>query len=223
VILIVGSTFAVLTLNKKQNNNPNNQTPNNTNNTQNTNKDVVARSDGKLDLSSKINVNDTLKAQDLKGEIDEQVNLSSGFSFMVTDIAAYTASGSTTPAAGKRFIVVNVVVGNRSQSTNLSVSYLDFRLRSGEDALNAGHLATTGILNNTLASPSEIKPGEQITGKIVYEVPTTESTWSLQHTETYQKTTDNTTFNVQGSIGLILIPPSTQTTTTNSTDTTTTH
>ena len=50
------------------------------------------------------------------------------------------------------------------------------------------------MLNNLLASPTELKPGEQIEGRLIYEVESAEKEWTLVHKETFQKTTDNTTF-----------------------------
>lgn len=163
--------------------------------------DIVPRSDNTLDLSKKINNKDTLKAQTLKAKTSEQVNLSSGFSFMVTKTEAYTpASPTTKPADGKKFIAVTTVVGNRNETGNISVSYLDFRLRNASNQLLPGSAATNEILNNPLASPSELKPGEQLTGKVVFEVDANDTSWVFKHSETYQKTTDDTTFTVEGEI-----------------------
>jgi len=224
VVVIVGATFGVLALQNKDNNNgdtPNDQTPTNTTNN-NASKDVIPRTDGKLDLSSKITTSKTLKQQSIQGNMKEQVNLSSGFSFMATTVADYAPTSSSTVAAtGKRFIVITVVAGNRADSGNLSVSYLDFRLRGEGDSLIAGNAATNEITGNALSSPAELKSGEQLTGKIVFEVGDKESTWVLQHTETYQKTTDNTTFEVRGEIGLVLTHTTSTDTTTQTTDTTT--
>jgi hypothetical protein len=169
-------------------------------------KDVEERDDNKLDLSVKTNLSKALKAQTIKANIREQINLSSGFSFMVTKIENYTpASSSIKPAENKKFVVVTAVTGNRLESGNLSVSYLDFRLRDESNTAIAAHGATTNeILNNTLSSPSELKPGEQITGKVVFEVDATDTNWIFVHSETYQKTTDNTTFTVEGTIVLTL-------------------
>jgi len=174
-------------------------------------KDVIDRSDGTLKLSSKITLNTALKAQTVKGNEKQQLNLSSGFSFMVNQTQDYVSPGGTSkPADGKKFIVVTVVVGNRLNTGNLSVSYLDFRLRDDNNSLIAGSAITNEILNNTLASPTEIKPGEQITGQVVFEVDATDASWVFKHSETYQKTTDNTTFNVEGEIVVKLSTASTK-------------
>lgn len=168
-------------------------------------KDVIPRSDATLDLSKKIVSSETLKAQTIKAKTSEQVNLSSGFSFMVTKTEAYVSPNPTTlPGEGKQFIAVTTVVGNRNQSVNISVSYLDFRLRDASNQLLAPSTITNEVINNPLASPSELKPGEQITGTVIYEVDADEANWVFKHTETYQKTTDDTTFTVEGEIAVQL-------------------
>lgn len=203
VLGLIAVTILALTMTSGGNDPTTNQTNNQP--TDESNKEVVPRSDGQLDLSKRISLNNSLKAQTVQGNIKEQVNLSSGFSFMVNKIEEYTSPNPTTkPAEGKKFAVLTVVVGNRNEKSNLSVSYLDFRLRDESSAVVAGHVTTNEILNNHLASPAELKPGEQITGKIVFEVDATDTDWVLKHSETYQKTTDNTTFNVEGEIVLAL-------------------
>ncbi len=206
VIIIVGILFAALSAGSGDKQAPQTQTTNEP--TVKPAADVVPRSDGRLDLSSKIALGKSLKAQTLQAKINEQINLSSGFSFMVTKIEDYVpTSPSTKPAAGKKFIVVTTAVGNRNDTSNLSVSYLDFRLRDESNALVAGHITTNEILNNSLSNPVELKPGEQLSGKVVFEADATDYNWVFKHGETYQKTTDNTSFTVEGEIVLGLPSP----------------
>ncbi len=161
--------------------------------------DIVPRSDGQLDLSAKVDTTTSIKEQTVKAKTKEQLNLSSGFSFMATKIETFTPSDpNVKPAAGKQFVAVSLAAGNRAQSNTLSVSYLDFKLRDNDNNLLAGHPSTQAILGNALANPTSLKPGEQVTGKIVFEVDATDTDWVLVHKESYQKTTDNTTFNVEG-------------------------
>lgn len=205
VLVIITVIVAVLATSSSGGNGQNNQNQNQSQNqnqqSSDSNKDVVPRSDGKLDLSSKIKASQTLKQQTVQGNMNEQVNLSSGFSFMITKVEKYTSTNEETkPADGKRFIVATIVIGDRAESSNLSVSYLDFRLRDSDNTLIAGSSVTNEILNNPLSSPTELKPGEQMTGKIIFEVAQNDTSWVFKHSETYQKTTDNTTFNVEGEI-----------------------
>lgn len=180
--------------------------------TSNAGADVVKRPDGTLDLSQKVSSSKTLKAQVVQAKEKEQINLSSGFSFMVNGVEDYVSPNPTTkPGEGKKFVVATIVVGNRNTAGNISVSYLDFRLRDKGNQLIPGHITTNEILNNPLSNPSELKPGEQINGKIVFEVASADKDWVLRHTETYQKTTDNTTFNVEGEVVVSLSLPDTET------------
>jgi hypothetical protein len=166
--------------------------------------DTMPRDDGRLDLSKRTSATENLKAQTIKAKEREQVNLSSGFSFMVNQVETYVSPNPTTvPSANKKFIVATIVVGNRS-SSNLSVSYLDFRLRDESNQLTAGHITTNEILNNPLSNPTELKPGQQLTGKIVFEADAVDTKWVFKHSETYEKTTDNTTFVVEGEISVEL-------------------
>jgi flagellar basal body-associated protein FliL len=160
---------------------------------------VVPRSDGQLDLSTKVDAVTSVKEQTVKAKTKEQINLSSGFSFMATKIEPFTASDpNVKPANGKQFVVASVAVGNRAQSNTISISYLDFKLRDNQNNILSGHPSTQSILGNALANPTALKPGEQVAGKIVFEVNATDTDWVLIHKETYQKTTDNTTFIIEG-------------------------
>lgn len=173
--------------------------------------DVISRPDGELDLSKKLNTSKSLKSQSIQAKIKEQVNLSSGFSFLVKEIGDYDSS-TVQPAAGKKFVILQLSVGNRAATKDdaddladgISVSYLDFKLRDSSNKLLSGHPLTQQIVNNPLSSPLALKSGEQVVGRLIYEVAITENEWELTHKETYQKTTDNTTFNVEGRIAVKL-------------------
>jgi hypothetical protein len=217
VIIIVGILFAVLSAGGGGNTPTTTQSQGQTTNQTKTAADVVPRSDSQLDLTSRVNLSKSLKAQSIQAKTQEQVNLSSGFSFMATKYEDYTSTNpATKPAEGKKFIVVTAVVGNRNDTNNISVSYLDFRLRDQSNVLIAGSITTNELLANPLTSPTELKPGEQLTGKVVFEVNATDTTWVFKHSETYQKTTDNTSFVVEGEIVLGAAPATSeaQTTTT---------
>jgi flagellar basal body-associated protein FliL len=210
VVLAVGVAVIIAAMNNKSPSAPTNNTPKTA--TSDAGADVVPRNDGQLDLSVKVDTTTSIKEQTVKAKTKEQINLSSGFSFMATKIEAFTPSDPTVkPGAGKQFVVVSVAVGNRAQSNTTSVSYLDFKLRDNDNNLLAGHASTQAILGNTLANPTSLKPGEQVTGKIVFEVDATDTSWVLVHKENYQKTTDNTTFSVEGDAVVSTTPAATTT------------
>lgn len=163
--------------------------------------DVISRPDGTLDLSKRVDTATSIKSQSVQAKVKEQVNLVSGFSFLVKDVGTYESS-TAKPAAGKQFIIMLVTVGNRADKEDISVSYLDFKLLDNKNNLLTGHPATQQILNNLLSSPTQLKPGEQLEGRLVFEVDGTDSEWSLVHKETYERTTDKTTFTVEGKIAV---------------------
>lgn len=173
--------------------------------------DVISRPDGELDLSKTLDTSKSLKSQTVQAKIKEQVNLSSGFSFLAKEIGEYEST-TTPPAAGKKFVIVQVSVGNRAAAKDdaedladgISVSYLDFKLRDSGNKLLSGHPLTQQIINNPLSSPLVLKTGEQVVGRLIFEVAVAENEWELTHKETYQKTSDNTTFTVEGRIALEL-------------------
>jgi len=211
VLAIVGATILIMSSGDSGNKKDNTTTNNTQQNTDDPNAaDVVARNDGQLDLESRIDITKSIKEQTIKAKIKEQINLSSGFSFMATKIESYTSTDpAVVPAAGKQFVAVSVAAGDRSQSSTISVSYLDFKLRDNDGNLLSGHNSTQQIISNSLAKPTQLKPGDQITGKVVFEVDATDTDWVLVHKETYQKTTDNTTFNVEGDAVVSLKPAGT--------------
>lgn len=163
--------------------------------------DVVARSGGDLDLSKKVNVSKQIKAQSVQAKVNEQVNLSDGFAFLVKNAGPYQST-TAQPAAGKKFIIVLAVVGNRAEGRNTSVSYLDFKLLDSKNVLLNAHPATQQIANNPLATPAQLEPGHQIEGRLIYEVDSAETAWNVVHKKTYQKTTDNTSFVVEGRVSI---------------------
>lgn len=223
VIIIVGILFAALSAGGGDTDLPT-QTQTGESTTKAAN-DVEPRSDGRLDLKSKVTLSKSLKAQTVQAKVNEQINLSSGFSFMVTKVEDYASTSATIkPAEGKKFIIVTTAIGNRNDTSNISVSYLDFRLRDESSALVAGHIVTNEVLDNPLSNPTELKPGEQLTGKVVFEADATDFNWVFKHGETYQKTTDNTSFTVEGEIvlnlGSAVTPPAATPSTTTPTTTT---
>ncbi len=170
--------------------------------------DISSRPDGILDLSKKITVESSLKAQSIKAKTKEQINLSSGFSFLIRATGTYD-SPNTPPAAGKKFVIVQVVTGNRAAAgsdttDDISVSYLDFKLQAKDNSLISGHPSTQQIPNNILASPSALKPGEQVEGRILYEVDAAATEAAIVHKETYRKTSDGSSFTVEGIIAISL-------------------
>ena len=199
MILAIAAAYGVYLLNNRGTSTKSQPSTNTQSNQVDASADVVPRSDGQLDLSTKVNTVTSVKEQTVKAKTKEQINLSSGFSFMTTKIEPFTSGDpNIKPGKGKQFVTASLAVGNRAQSSTISVSYLDFKLRDNDNNILSGHSITQTILGNALANPAALKPGEQVAGKVVFEVNATDTDWVLIHKETYQKTTDNTTFTVEG-------------------------
>jgi len=150
--------------------------------------DVVNRSDGKLDLSGLIDTSSTIKDQDLKAKINQQVNLSSGLSYMVTKV-----DRNWTPAAGsylkadanKELIKVTVVVGNKAKSGSQYVSDSLFKLLNSAGGYQDSELASKDDTPDILDG-QDVAPGKQTSGAIIFQVDKGEAV-SLATDDTYQR------------------------------------
>lgn len=170
--------------------------------------EAVNRTDGTLDLTRRVETSRVIHAQVVQAKLGQQVNLSNGLSILARAIANYDSS-TIKPAAGKKFVIVLVVAGNHALTEHISVSYLDFKLRDSTNHLLNSHAATLQLLNNPLANPTELKPSDQVEGRLIYEVGADEQEWTLVHKESYRRKTDDTTFVVEGRIALDTKPVAT--------------
>lgn len=152
------------------------------------NSDVVSRNDGKLDLSGLIDTSITIKDQDLKAKINQQVNLSSGLSYMVTKVDRNwtAATGSYLKAdANKELIKVTVVVGNKAKSGSQYVSDSLFKLLNSAGGYQDSELASKDDTPDILDG-QDVAPGKQTTGAIVFQVDKGEAV-SLATDDKYQR------------------------------------
>ena len=149
--------------------------------------DVVDRRDGTLDLSNLIDNQKTIKEQTVKGKINQQLNLSSGVSYMVTGVDRNVTSSSSfvKPKAGKELIKVNIVVGNRDKDTNMYVALSDFQLRNSAGGLQSPAYVTANEIAGALES-QDLASGKQIKGALVFEVDKNEKVSALVTDDTYQ-------------------------------------
>jgi Domain of unknown function (DUF4352) len=132
---------------------------------------VVDRTDGKLDLAKLIDNKSNMKAQDLTGKLNQQLNLNDGLSYMVTAVERNWASTDplTKPAAGKEFIKLSMVVGNRHKTDGFNYSYSGtFTVK---DAAGKEYETVFADTSETLEGGT-INSGEQKSGIVVFEVPT---------------------------------------------------
>lgn len=149
--------------------------------------EVVDRSDGKLDLGNLIDNQQTIKEQSIKGKINQQLNLSSGTSYMVTGIDRNVTSTSSFVKAGpgKELIKVNIVVGNRDKDSAMYVATTDFQLRNSAGGLQTPEFVTPDEIAGALDS-QELASGKQIKGALVFEVDKGEKVSALITDDKYR-------------------------------------
>lgn len=152
---------------------------------ENSKPDTEKRTDGKLNLTKLFDTEKSQHDQDIKAELNEQVNIANGFSFMVTSVEGnWKKSGDyeTPPAPGKEFIKVGVVIGSRAEKGTMSFysSKLELLNTKGGKQTEV-YVDSDDIPNNGLDASSSINlnPGDQRSGWIVYEVDKGESPISL--------------------------------------------
>jgi hypothetical protein len=149
--------------------------------------DVQDRSDGTLDLSNLIDRQKTIKTQDLKAKVNQQVNLSDGTSYMVTGVERnWTSSDKyNQPDAGKEYIRVKIVIGNRSQTGTVYASSSMFQLKNSTGGLQDYVYVTDSELSDRINSES-ISAGKQVSGSIIYAVDSNEKGLSLVTSDEYE-------------------------------------
>lgn len=155
--------------------------------------DVVDRTDGTLDLSDKVDGQQSVKEQDITGELNQQVNTGDGFSFMVTKVSTidsyqYTSLGRTqtkTPASGNELIEVSYVVGNRLEDGTLRYSPYTFALTdsaTGEAIKEESFLSSDDLMpdNYYKLDLGPLEAGDQHSFILYYEVPKGSSLYTLR-------------------------------------------
>lgn len=136
------------------------------------NSEVVSRSDGTLDLSTLIDKQESIKNQDVKAAMNQQVNLANGMSYMVTKVERnfVPASKYAAASAGKEMVKVTIVAGYRAKSDTMYLSQSDFTLKTVIGAEVRGEFSIDSDLPDRLKSTT-LDPGIQVSGAIMYEVP----------------------------------------------------
>lgn len=153
-------------------------------------KDVFDRPDGTLELQPLIDEQDTITAQDLTGKLNQQINLSNGLSFMVTKVERNWVSTAKydQPDAGKEFVRVHMVVGNRTQSGSISNR---FELQNAAGGRVKDEFIAESALPDQLSLFTSIDPGNQKTGSMVFQVNKDETPISLVYNTEYTKIGDS--------------------------------
>lgn len=165
--------------------------------------DVVNRSDGTLDLGTLIDRQASIKTQDLKGAINQQINLSHGLSYMVTKVERNFTSNSRYLVAdsGKELVKITVVAGNRVKSGTTFVAQTLFTLKTSAGADINAEFVINSDLPDKLQSTA-IESGKQISGALIYEVASGEKLASFNTTDTYKNLSTSEQVTIKSSIKL---------------------
>ncbi len=128
----------------------------------------------KLDLSKLFEASIAEHAQDIKGKVKEQINISDGVSFAVTGIERGWSTGDDyyKPSKNKEYIKVAVTAGYRGKTGSGSVSDSSFKLLNSKGGLQDNRYLSDKLLpDNELSSGSTtLNPGDAHSGWVVYEI-----------------------------------------------------
>jgi hypothetical protein len=146
---------------------------------------VVDRPDGTLSLDTTVDGQDSLKTQNISATVGQQINLSDGFSFMVSDVSPLTSfkrtfggrESTVTPDEGNKLIKVTYVVGSRLEAPEtISFSSYTFDV-VGADA-DKQYRSETFLSSDPLLpegyyslSMEKLTSGMQTQFVLYYEVP----------------------------------------------------
>ena len=156
---------------------------------------------GKLVLTPAIVPQATTKTQTVNGKVGQQLNMSDGFSYMVSKVVDYTSTDPTNvPSAGKKFVAVTIVGGNRSKTGNIIFSDTFFQVRDSAGNMLDSNFIGDELPNNSFSTLATLKTGEQQTGIAVFEVPNDSSKLTLVYKKQYQNSTNKSVFTVEGDV-----------------------
>jgi hypothetical protein len=165
--------------------------------------EVVSRSDGTLDLSHLIDKQETIKNQDLKAKLNQQVNLSDGTSYMVTKVERnFTPHSDFLKAdTGKEFIKINVVVGNRTKDDSLYVTSSMFQVQNSAGGLQDPVFVLQDDVSDALKS-GDVASGKQISGSLIFQVDKDEKISALVTEDKYQSFTSDQKVTIKSTVAL---------------------
>ncbi len=130
--------------------------------------------DGKVDVSKLFDARLGQHEQDVKAAQNKQINISNGFSFMVTGVERNWNTGSKykVPNKGKEFVKIAVSVGSRSKNGYQIGTNIGFNaVNSKGGVLEEETLSKTIIPDNELVNNSDSMNGGDVrNGWVVFEV-----------------------------------------------------
>lgn len=152
--------------------------------------DMQPLSEGnKLDVSKLFNQTLGAHKQDIKGELNKQINMSNGVSFAVTSVEKNWPSTSsyTKPAPGNEFMKVDVMAGYRGSSETGRFYSTSLRLKNSTGEMQDSRYVSSygSAKQNGLDSSSSLNPGDTISGWIVFEIKKNETPLTLVYSSTF--------------------------------------
>lgn len=153
--------------------------------------DMQSLSEGnKLDVSKLFNQTLGAHKQDIKGELNKQINMSNGVSFAVTGVEkGWIPPGDEDyykPSSGHEYIKFAVTVGYRGKTGSISFSSsTGLRLKNSAGGLQDAKYIPATVLSNDLETYSRLNPGDFKSGYVIFEIKENESPISLVYAGQY--------------------------------------
>lgn len=168
-------------------------------------KDILARTDGTLDLSGSVDGTKAITAQSLTAGLNEQVNLSNGLSLMVTKVERnFTAFDAKylKVEADEEVVALTVVVGSRNEKGNGFVKSA-FTVKSpSEEKIVTEFVSSLANVEGMLDAGSGPEKGEQFSGKLLYVVKKDETPLSAHYEANYKNISSGETVTLAATINL---------------------
>lgn len=141
--------------------------------TGNAHPDVVDRPDGTLDLTNKINSNQTIANQSVQAKKGQQVNLVDGTSFLVKNMTRgvetkLKPTDFDYPKEGNELVQLELVVGSNDEKDSKLFSQVSFFVEASGGIVAKAEYGTDELYG---LSRANVNSGEQATIYHVYEVP----------------------------------------------------
>ena len=168
-------------------------------------KDVIDRPDGTLDLSDTVEGNSEVANQTVTAELNQQVNLKDGGTFMVTKVERnFTGFNETyfPVEDGEEVVAVTIVAGSRSTAgTGINKAGLKLSAPS-DDAISSSFASSLAKVDGLLDSANNLKQGEQVSGKLLWIVKSGETPLALTYTVNYTSYTTDESAKIFATINL---------------------
>ncbi len=155
--------------------------------------DVVNLQSNKLVLTPLVDFERIIKSQDIKANTNKQINLSDGFSFAVLEYKTVDriVELNKTPTPGSKYIVTNIIYGNRSKSSiNAYYGSVNMKLTNGKVIVADKDVSLLFIGNEDIKG-FVLEPGKQKAIKLVFQIPNSAEAKSIVYKKSYTDSEQN--------------------------------